>query len=94
MKGTKMSDTNVIDITTTDAVEADVDAPAQAGAKRRNLAKIGRNLARQITKGSFDTFTIEAVMERKAVDRVQAKSVIAHATKTLEGRGVTAPQFV
>jgi len=34
------------------------------------------------------------VMERKAVDRVQAKAVIAHAVKTLEGRGLEAPTFV
>lgn len=86
-----MSDTNVIEIAPADTTE--VEAPAKATGKRRDLAKIGRNLARQITKGSFDTFTVEAVMERKAADRVQAKSIIAHAVKTLEGRGLTAPDF-
>jgi hypothetical protein len=76
------------------AVEAaDVDAPKVTG-KRRDLAKIGRNLARQITKGSFDTFTVDAVMERKAADRVQAKSIIAHAAKVLAERGKDVPEFV
>ena len=76
------------------AVEAaDVDAPKVTG-KRRDLAKIGRNLARQITKGSFDTFTVEAVMERKCTDRVQAKSIIAHAAKVLAERGKDVPEFV
>ena len=76
------------------AVEAaDVDAPKVTG-KRRDLAKIGRNLARQITKGSFDTFTVDAVMERKSADRVQAKSIIAHAAKVLAERGKDVPEFV
>lgn len=82
----------VTDIATAKTVE--VEAPAKATGKRRDLAKIGRNLARQITKGSFTDLTIEAVMERKAVDRVQAKAVIGHATKTLEGRGLPVPAFV
>ena len=76
------------------AVEAaDVDAPKVA-VKRRDLAKIGRNLARQITKGSFDTFTVDAVMERKSADRVQANSIIAHAAKVLAERGKDVPEFV
>lgn len=83
---------NVVEIAADAAVDTEVEAKATA--KRRNLAKIGRNLARQITKGSFADFTIEAVMERKAVDRVQAKSVIAHAAKTLEARGLEVPTFV
>ena len=83
----------VTDIATATA-ETEVEAPAKATSKRRDLAKIGRNLARQITKGSFTDLTVEAVMERKAVDRVQAKSVIDHATKTLEGRGLPVPTFV
>jgi hypothetical protein len=87
-----MSKNNVVEIAPVETVE--VEAPAaKAGGKKRDLAKIGRNLARQITKGSFDTFTVEAVMERKCVDRTQAKTIIAHATKTLEGRGKTAPAF-
>ena len=82
--------TSVVEV----AVEAaDVDAPKVA-VKRRDLAKIGRNLARQITKGSFDTFTVDAVMERKAADRVQAKSIIAHAAKVLAERGKDVPEFV
>lgn len=79
-------------VTAVETVE--VEAPAKASPKKRDLAKIGRNLARQITKGSFTDLTIEAVMERKAVDRVQAKAVIGHATKTLEGRGLPVPAFV
>jgi len=85
-----MSDTNVVEA----AVETEVEAPAAKAVYKRDLAKIGRNLARQITKGSFDTFTVEAVMQRKAVDRVQAKAVIGHAAKTLEGRGKPVPEFV
>jgi CBS-domain-containing membrane protein len=81
----------VIDIATAETVE--VEAPQATTAKRRDLKKIGRNLARQITKGSFADLTVDAVMERKAVDRVQAKAVIAHAVKTLEGRGIEAPTF-
>jgi hypothetical protein len=80
----------VVEIATADTVE--VEAP-KGTSKRRDLKKIGKNLARQITKGSFADFTVEAVMERKAVDRVQAKAVIAHAAKTLEGRGIEAPAF-
>ena len=86
-----MSDTNVIDITTAEAVE--VEAPKATTAKRRDLAKIGRNLARQITKGGVTEMSLEAIMERKLVDRVQAKAVAAHATKTLEGRGLPVPTF-
>ena len=83
----------VVDIATAEVVEADATEATTSTAKRRDLKKIGRNLARQITKGSFADFTIDAVMQRKAVDRVQAKAVIAHATSTLEGRGVVAPTF-
>jgi hypothetical protein len=87
-----MSKSNVVDIATAETVE--VEAPAaKAAVYKRDLAKIGRNLARQITKGSFTDLTVEAVMERKAVDRVQAKAVIAHAAKTLEGRGKPVPTF-
>ena len=77
-------------VTTVEAVEAEATTST---AKRRDLKKIGRNLARQITKGSFADFTVDAVIERKAVDRVQAKAIIAHASKTLEGRGLPVPTF-
>ena len=89
-----MSKSNVVEIVTAEAVEVEtVEAPAKVAGKKRDLAKIGRNLARQITKGSFTDLTVEAVMERKAVDRVQAKAVISHAAKTLEGRGKPVPTF-
>lgn len=81
----------VVDIATAETVEVEATTST---AKRRDLKKIGRNLARQITKGSFADLTVDAVMERKAVDRVQAKAVIAHAVKTLEGRGLPVPTFV
>lgn len=80
-------------VTNINTAATEVEAPVKAAPKKRDLAKIGRNLARQITKGSFADFTVEAVMERKAVDRVQAKAVIAHAAKTLEGRGKAVPTF-
>lgn len=85
----KIDETGDLVIVKADAAQA----PATPARKTRDLAKIGRSLARQITKGSFDTFTVQAVMERKSVDRVQAKAVISHATKTLEGRGKPVPTF-
>lgn len=70
------------------AVETEVEAPAKAAGKRRDLAKIGRNLARQQVKRGW-AGTLEDVMAQKLVDRVQAKAIVAHATKTLEARGKT-----
>ena len=81
----------VIDIATAEAVE--VEAPKGTAAKRRNLAKIGRNLARQITKQGVTEMSLEAIMERKLVDRVQAKAVAAHAAAVLAERGKPVPTF-
>ena len=83
----------VVEIVAAETVEVDAVEVKTAGT-RRDLAKIGRNLARQINKGSFDILTVDAVMERKCVDRVQAKAIISHASKTLEGRGLPVPTFV
>jgi hypothetical protein len=72
-------------------VEADtveVEAPAKPAGKKRDLARIGKNLARQQVKRGW-AGTIEDVMEQKLVDRAQAKAIVAHATKTLEARGKT-----
>jgi predicted nucleic acid-binding Zn ribbon protein len=61
---------------------------AKPAGKKRDLARIGKNLARQQVKRGW-TGTIEDVMEQKLVDRAQAKAIVAHATKTLEARGKT-----
>ncbi len=76
----------VTEIVTADTVE--VEAPVKPAGKKRDLARIGKNLARQQVKRGW-TGTIEDVMEQKLVDRAQAKAIVAHATKTLEARGKT-----
>lgn len=86
-----MSDTNVIEIAPA-AETVEVEAPKTA-AKRRDLKKIGKNLARQITKQGVTEMSLEAIMERKLVDRVQAKAIAAHATAVLTERGKPVPTF-
>jgi hypothetical protein len=87
-----MSKSNVVEIVTAETVE--VEAPKKAAGKTRDLAKIGRHLARQIAKQGVTEVEITSIMERKLVNREQAKAVIAHATKTLEGRGKPVPAFI
>lgn len=68
-----------------------VDEDTKVAAKRRNLAKIGRHLARQITRQGITSITVDAVMESKSVDRVQAKAIIKHAEQVLNSRGKLFP---
>lgn len=75
-------------------VEVPVAGEEKGTVKKRDLAKIGRHLARQITRQGITEITLEAIMEAKRVDRVQAKSVVAHATKALEAKGLTFPAAV
>jgi hypothetical protein len=75
------------EVTTVETVEVE----AKVSGKRRDLVKIGRHLARQISKGTGAPTTVEGVMERKLVDRVQAKAIIKHAEKLLAARGVQSP---
>lgn len=83
--------TDIVTAVETVKVEA---APAKASPKKRDLKKIGRNLARQVTKAGVTEMSIEAIMAAKLVDRVQAKAVVAHATAVLTERGKPVPAFV
>jgi hypothetical protein len=85
-KGMTMSENTVV----VEVVEDDV----KASPKKRNLVKIGRHLARQITRQGITSITVDAVMESKRVDRVQAKAIIKHAEQVLNSRGVAFPHAV
>ena len=95
MKGMTMS--KVIEIITpeVDTVEVDTeDTTTKYTPKRRDLKKIGRHLARQITRQGITDMPLEAIMVAKCVDKKQAQSVVAHAKATLEARGLTLPEGV
>lgn len=74
-----------------DTIEVDTDTAKKATPKRRDLAKIGRHLARQITRQGVTDMPLEAIMVAKRVNKVQAQSVVAHAKATLEARGKELP---
>lgn len=82
----------VIDIATTEVVE--VEATTKTAGKKRDLKKIGKHLARQITRNEITDFPLEAIMVAKCVDRIQAKAVVAHAAAILESRGSALPAGV
>lgn len=88
----------VIEIATADvveAVEADAtEATTKATPKKRDLKKIGKHLARQITRQGITEFPLDAVMAAKLVDRVQAKAIVAHAKAIIEARGGEFPAGV
>lgn len=84
----------VIEIITpeVDTVEVETeDTTTKVTRKRRDLAKIGRHLARQITRQGITDMPLEAIMVAKSVNKVQAQSVVAHAKATLEARGKELP---
>lgn len=78
----------VTEIAFVESDTVEVEETVKPAGKKRDLARIGKNLARQQVKRGW-TGTIEDVMEQKLVDRTQAKAIVAHATKTLEARGKT-----
>lgn len=86
----------VIEIITpeVDTVEVETEDTTKVTRKRRDLAKIGRHLARQITRQGITDMPLEAIMVAKSVNKVQAQSVVAHAKATLEARGKELPEGV
>lgn len=85
---------DVIEIAAVEVDTTEAEAPAKASGKKRDLKKIGKHLARQITRQNITDYPLEAVMAAKLVDRVQAKAIVAHAAKVLESRGLTLPAGV